>query len=92
MLRVQILSACFKRREVTLPGLDFILIDLEQGSQLFYLLLVAVIDPSGKFHNFCFEIDLGTDVTYTYKILRGVARNQNATFLLNKILEKNFGE
>ena len=49
-------------------------------------------DPSGKFHNFCFEIDLGTDVTYTYKIQRGVARNQNATFLLNKILEKNFGE
>ena len=46
-------------------------------------------DPSGKFHNFCFEIDLGTDVTYTYKIQRGVARNQNATFLLNKILEKN---
>ena len=45
-------------------------------------------DPSGKFHNFCFEIDLGTDVTYTYKIQRGVARNQNATFLLNKILEK----
>ena len=44
--------------------------------------------PSGKFHNFCFEIDLGTDVTYTYKIQPGVARNQNATFLLNKILEK----
>ncbi len=45
-------------------------------------------DPSGKFHNFCFEIDLGTDVTYTYRIQPGVARNQNATFLLNKILEK----
>ena len=42
----------------------------------------------GKFHNYCFEIDLGTDVTYTYKIQPGVARNQNATFLLNKILEK----
>lgn len=40
------------------------------------------------FHNYCFEIDLGTEVTYTYKIKRGVARNQNATFLLNKILEK----
>jgi hypothetical protein len=38
--------------------------------------------------NYCFEIDLGTDVTYTYKIQKGVARNQNATFLLNKILEK----
>ena len=45
-------------------------------------------DASGKFHNYCFEIDLGTDVTYTYKIQNGVARNQNATFLLNKILEK----
>ena len=43
---------------------------------------------SDKFHNYCFEIDLGTDVTYTYKIQKGVARNQNATFLLNKILEK----
>lgn len=45
-------------------------------------------DASGQFHNYCFEIDLGTDVTYTYKIQKGVARNQNATFLLNKILEK----
>ena len=45
-------------------------------------------EPSGKFHNYCFEIDLGTDVTYTYKIQKGVAHNQNATFLLNKILEK----
>ena len=45
-------------------------------------------DASGKFHNYCFEIDLGTDATYTYKIQKGVARNQNATFLLNKILEK----
>ena len=44
---------------------------------------------SGRFHNYCFEIDLGTDVTYTYKIQPGVARNQNATFLLNKILERN---
>ncbi len=43
----------------------------------------------GRFHNYCFEIDLGTDVTYTYKIQPGVARNQNATFLLNKILDRN---
>lgn len=42
----------------------------------------------GRFHNYCFEIDLGTDVTYTYKIQPGVARNQNATFLLNKILRE----
>ena len=42
-----------------------------------------------RFHNYCFEIDLGTDVTYTYKIQPGVARNQNATFLLNKLLQRN---
>jgi hypothetical protein len=38
------------------------------------------------FSNFCFEIKLGTDITYTYKITRGVARNQNATYLLKKLL------
>lgn len=43
--------------------------------------------PGGRFHNYCFEIDLGTDVTYTYQIQPGVARNQNATFLLDKILK-----
>ena len=42
-------------------------------------------NPQG-FHNYSFEIELGTDVTYTYKIGRGVARNQNATFLLKQIL------
>jgi len=45
-------------------------------------------DSPDRFHNYCFEIDLGADVTYTYKIQKGVARNQNATFLLNKILER----
>ena len=39
-----------------------------------------------RFHNYSFEIELGTDVTYTYKVGRGVARNQNATFLLKQIL------
>ena len=39
-----------------------------------------------RFHNYSFEIELGADVTYTYKIGRGVARNQNATFLLKQIL------
>ncbi|MBF1446100.1 MAG: DNA mismatch repair protein MutS [Prevotella nigrescens] len=39
-----------------------------------------------RFHNYSFEIELGTYVTYTYKIGRGVARNQNATFLLKQIL------
>jgi DNA mismatch repair ATPase MutS len=39
-----------------------------------------------RFHNYCFEIELGADVTYSYKITPGVARNQNATFLLKNIL------
>ncbi len=40
-----------------------------------------------RFHNYCFEIELGTDVTYSYKITPGVARNQNATFLLKELLK-----
>jgi hypothetical protein len=39
-----------------------------------------------RFHNFCFEIELDSDITYTYKITPGVARNQNATFLLRNII------
>ena len=39
-----------------------------------------------RFHNYCFEIALGTDVTYSYRITPGVARNQNATFLLGQLL------
>ncbi len=39
-----------------------------------------------RFHNYCFEIALGQDVTYSYKITPGIARNQNATFLLREIL------
>lgn len=39
-----------------------------------------------RFHNYCFEINLSDDITYTYKIAPGVARNQNASFLLRKII------
>ena len=39
-----------------------------------------------RFTNYCFEIKLSDDITYTYKITKGVARNQNATHLLKKIL------
>lgn len=42
-------------------------------------------NPS-RFHNFCFEIRLSDEITYTYKITQGVARNQNATYLLRNIL------
>lgn len=44
-------------------------------------------EESPRFHNFCFEIQLGTDITYSYKITPGVARNQNATFLLKQLLK-----
>lgn len=40
-----------------------------------------------QFHNYCFEISLGRGVTYTYRIMPGVARNQNATFLLKSLLK-----
>ncbi len=39
------------------------------------------------FHNYCFEIKVGENVTYDYKISEGVARNQNATYLLKKVLD-----
>ncbi len=39
-------------------------------------------------HNYSFEIELGKEIKYTYKIREGVARNLNATFLLKDLLEK----
>lgn len=40
-----------------------------------------------RFHNYCFEIALTDHVTYSYRITPGVARNQNATFLLKNMLK-----
>lgn len=40
-----------------------------------------------RFHNFCFEINLSDKITYTYKITPGVAKNQNATYLLRNIIK-----
>lgn len=42
----------------------------------------------GQFHNYCFEIGLSDRITYSYRITPGVARNQNATYLLKGILER----
>ncbi|MGN1254073.1 MAG: hypothetical protein ACI4T9_05740, partial [Prevotella sp.] len=53
--------------------------------------LAKMEQESPLFHNWCFEIALGTDVTYPYKITPGVAKNQNATYLLSRILS-NFAE
>ena len=41
-----------------------------------------------RFHNYCFEIELKDDVAYSYKITPGVARNQNATYLLKRLLKR----
>jgi len=41
-----------------------------------------------RFHNYCFEIQLSDKITYTYRITEGVARNQNATYLLQNILKE----
>ena len=38
--------------------------------------------------NYCFEIALADDVSYSYTISRGVARNLNATHLLSKIISR----
>ena len=43
-------------------------------------------ERSQRFSNWCFEIGLAERITYTYKITPGVARNQNATFLLRNII------
>ena len=39
-----------------------------------------------RFHNYCFEIQLSDEITYTYRLAEGVAQNQNATYLLKNIL------
>ncbi|NPD91945.1 MutS-related protein [Xylanibacter muris] len=39
-----------------------------------------------RFHNCCFEIELSDKITYTYRLTDGVARNQNATYLLRDII------
>ncbi len=40
------------------------------------------------FHNYCFEIKLEDRITYSYKLTKGVARNQNATYLLKNIISE----
>ncbi|RNC63719.1 DNA mismatch repair protein MutS [Proteiniphilum sp. X52] len=45
-------------------------------------------DLPGLFLNYCFEISLSEEERYSYKIQRGVSRNLNATYLLQKILRE----
>ena len=42
----------------------------------------------GMFRNYCFEIDLSDEMRYSYKIGRGVARNMNASHLIEIMLGK----
>ncbi|MBO4812392.1 MAG: DNA mismatch repair protein MutS [Prevotella sp.] len=44
-------------------------------------------EPTDRFHNYCFEIQLSDEITYTYRLSEGVAQNQNATYLLKNILK-----
>ena len=46
-------------------------------------------EHSDRIHCHCFEIELSDHVTYSYKLTPGVARNQNATFLLQNIVLKD---
>jgi DNA mismatch repair ATPase MutS len=45
-------------------------------------------ESPGLFQNYCFEISLSEEEHYSYKIQRGVSRNLNATYLLQKILSE----
>lgn len=50
--------------------------------------LSRMADTHPAFHNFCFEIGVADEITYSYKIAPGVAVNQNATYLLGKIVSE----
>lgn len=43
-------------------------------------------DHGDRFHNYCFEISIGEQISYDYRITPGIAKNQNATYLLKKMI------
>lgn len=43
-------------------------------------------DHGDRFHNYCFKISIGEQVSYGYRITPGIAKNQNATYLLKKMI------
>lgn len=45
-------------------------------------------DHGDRFHNYCFEISIGEHITYNYRITPGIAKNQNATYLLKRMIEE----
>lgn len=52
------------------------------------LALSELSDADSRFKNYCFEIELSDQIDYTYKMTEGVARNMNATHLLEQIINK----
>ena len=48
--------------------------------------LARLEEKNRAYINYCFEISLSEEISYSYKIQRGVAKNLNATFLLQNIL------
>lgn len=41
-----------------------------------------------QYRNYCFEIELSDEIQYSYRIQQGVAKNLNASYLLQKVLEE----
>lgn len=50
--------------------------------------LTKLSEGSEKYFNYCFEIELAEEIKYTYRMEKGVAKNLNATYLLQKIIDK----
>lgn len=50
--------------------------------------LSELSEQNKQFVNYCFEIELADEINYTYKMTQGVARNMNATHLLEQIISK----
>ena len=85
LLRLKQLIGYCKQNRHTLIILDEI---LKGTNSLDKLLSKMQQEYPDRFHNYCFEIQLSDEITYTYRITEGVARNQNATYLLKNILEE----
>lgn len=44
-------------------------------------------ENSKIYSNYCFDVELSENITYSYKISNGVARNLNASYLLANMLK-----
>lgn len=48
-------------------------------------------EAPGVYRNYCFEIERGADIRYTYKLHDGVVRNLNASYLLSRMMHEECG-